>query len=395
LNSVLFVDDEPLLLAGLRNLLRKERERWDMSFVASGSEALEFLAHHHRDIVVSDMRMAGMDGAELLTQIRERHPRTARVILTGQASKDDLVRALCVAQQILSKPCDRAVLCGTLERIFKVQELLANEKIAAFLGGIDRLPSFPKSYDELSRAMLREDVTTADIAGIVKRDPALSAKALSIANSAYFGLSRPTTSIHTAVSYLGFQLLRALALGTTIFSSASPSLFRAKRLENLPACSLIKAQLAQKFVTDRAAAEEAFAAALLLDIGHIVLAKRGGDDYVELLERADSGTRPVEELEHAQLGFTHAEAGGYVLGLWGLPMKLVEIVSCHHEPSLMRLQDCPVAAAVHVADVAVDAMQAGAGDPMAGVKPYFRDHPGVASHLEGWRKLAAEAWEAR
>ena len=72
---VLFVDDEPKILDGLRRMLRVMRDQWDMAFVQSGPEALEILGKHRFDVIISDMRMPGMDGAELLLEVRKRHPR--------------------------------------------------------------------------------------------------------------------------------------------------------------------------------------------------------------------------------------------------------------------------------------------------------------------------------
>jgi len=389
--SLLFVDDEPLVLDGIRNLLRKYRTQWTTAFATSGAAALELLAQEPRDAVISDMRMPGMNGAELLNQVRERYPRTARILLTGQASSADVLQALPVAQQILSKPCEPALLCTVLERLFRVQELLNNEKIQAMVGSVDRLPQFPRCYAELTAAMNRDDVGAKEIAEIVKRDSALSLKALSMANSAYFGLTRATSSIPVAVGQIGFQLLRSVALSTDLFARIGPAFANCRTLRDLPERSLLKAQLARKFVSDRQQAEEAFTAALLLDVGHIVLAQCQGEVYLPFLLEAESGERPIAECEQERFGFTHAEVGAYLLGAWNLPARMVELVGCHHLPALLDLAIDPVVAAVHVADVLVDAMQAGETDPLAAIALTIRDRPDVAAQLSAWVALANQA----
>lgn len=103
---ILFVDDEPNVLAGLRNLLRKQRDRWEMLFAPSGKAALEEMATCPVDVIVSDMRMPGMDGAELLRLVKERYPRTVRIVLSGHAEREAVSRAISVAHQFLSKPSD-------------------------------------------------------------------------------------------------------------------------------------------------------------------------------------------------------------------------------------------------------------------------------------------------
>src|SRR5580765_2202084 len=91
---VLFVDDEQAILDGLRNSLRKERKRWDMTFALGGQQALEEMKKTPADVVITDMRMPGMDGAELLRHIQRDFPAAARIVLSGQAERESIMRAL-------------------------------------------------------------------------------------------------------------------------------------------------------------------------------------------------------------------------------------------------------------------------------------------------------------
>ena len=113
---ILFVDDDVDVLESLRDALRKDRQRWDLAFATGGDAALEELAQRPRNVVVSDMRMPGMDGAELLTRIKAQHPTVARLVLSGHAEQEAMERAMRVAQEFLSKPCQIAVLRATIER---------------------------------------------------------------------------------------------------------------------------------------------------------------------------------------------------------------------------------------------------------------------------------------
>src|ERR1700748_660191 len=107
---ILFVDDEESVLDALESLLRKERDRWEMVFVLDGTQALEELRKKPFDLVISDMRMPGMDGAELLAHVKADHPSAARMILSGQATREAIIRSVPVAQQYLAKPCHAAAL---------------------------------------------------------------------------------------------------------------------------------------------------------------------------------------------------------------------------------------------------------------------------------------------
>jgi DNA-binding NarL/FixJ family response regulator len=177
---ILIVDDDPFILDALRNLLRKERHRWEMTFAGGGEEALLQLDGAPYDIVLSDMRMPRMDGAELLAKVKELHPSTARMVLSAQASREAVLRAIPVAQQLLPKPCDAAVLVSVFDRTLRLKSLLANQAICDVAGKLDALPSVPQTYLELTETAARRNSGVADLATVVERDPAMSAKVLQL-----------------------------------------------------------------------------------------------------------------------------------------------------------------------------------------------------------------------
>src|SRR6185295_19425398 len=104
--------------------LRPMRHEWEMFFASSGEEALTFLATQSVDVIVADMRMPGMDGMELLTQVRRRHPDVVRITLSG-LDQDGLAKAVIgLAHQTLLKPCDTDSLRGALKRALTLREVL-------------------------------------------------------------------------------------------------------------------------------------------------------------------------------------------------------------------------------------------------------------------------------
>src|SRR4051812_28888233 len=139
--KVLFVDDEPRVLEALERALRIARVGWEMSFATSGEAALAVLEANRYDVIVSDMRMPGMDGAALLAAAFERDPAMARVVLSGQAEEAAALRVIHVAHQFLSKPCDTKLLRHVVERSGLLQPTLADPNLRAMLGSVDRLPS--------------------------------------------------------------------------------------------------------------------------------------------------------------------------------------------------------------------------------------------------------------
>ena len=77
--TILFVDDEPNILAGLKRMLRALRKEMRFEFAENGPAALDLMRERKVDVVVSDMRMPGMDGAALLTAIKEQYPEVIRI----------------------------------------------------------------------------------------------------------------------------------------------------------------------------------------------------------------------------------------------------------------------------------------------------------------------------
>lgn len=394
MKRILFVDDEPQILDGLRDLLRKQRKQWDMVFALGGEAALAELDRGRFDVVVSDMRMPGMDGAALLQKIKEQYPTTARIILSGHAEREAVVNALPVAHQFLSKPCDAGVLRTVVERACGLQALLQDDNVRSVIGKVDRLPSAPRTYWALTQAATRPEVGVADLAKIVEQDPAMATKVLQLVNSSYFGLAQRQTSVQQAVAYLGVELLKALTLTAHVFVSAATAGVLELSLDVLQQHSMLAARIAKRLLADKKRAAEAFTAALVHDIGKIVLAMGVPDRFGEALRSARKTARPDHIVEKELLGVTHAEVGAYLLGLWGLPLSIVEAVAYHHQPELVAPTDSVVA--VHVANALSHGSVDAPPDPSAGgrLNVAFVESSVFGSELPRWRALAEEELRA-
>jgi putative nucleotidyltransferase with HDIG domain len=360
---VLFVDDEQQVLDGLKDLLRKQRKVWEMVFALGGEQALVELERSPFDVVVSDMKMPGLDGAQLLARVKQAHPATARIILSGYAERDAVINALPVAHQFLSKPCNVDVLRDVVERTCSLETLLRDERVRSAIGQLDRLPSAPQAYWDLTQSIADSSTSLAQVAEIVERDGAMAAKILQLVNSAYFAVAQKQTSLTAAVAYLGTDLLKALTLTAHVFSLNVKKL-PGFDLEALQEHSLRVARIAKRFFDEKAAAAEAFTAAVVHDIGKIVLASSVPERYADVL----AGSRGSIKLEHEKeveiLGVSHAEVGAYLLGLWGLPLGIVEGVAYHHRPEFFASSE--LLCALHVADALVHESTETRNDSSAG-----------------------------
>jgi HD-like signal output (HDOD) protein len=387
---ILFVDDEAQVLAGLQDLLRRHRRDWEMMFATGAEAALGEMAKTPFDVVVSDMRMAGMDGAELLRRVQQEYPSVARIVLSGYADRDVMVRALPVAHQFLNKPCDARELQLVIDRACGLQALLHDRATRDLVGKLDKLPSAPRCYLELTRAVTTLEGGLGAVAAIVERDPAMSAKVLQLVNSGYLGNGQRVTSVQRAVIYLGVDLIQGLALNAEVFSTMTLPPVEEFSLEAVQEQSFLTARIAKQLVADPRRGEEAFAAAIVHDIGKPILALVMPDRFATVIRTAREQRRPSADVEREMLGVTHAEIGAYLLGAWGLPMSIVEAVAYHHTPAKARMVTKDVLAAVHVADALVSAHRAGGVSKAEDlIDRAFLADAQLLDSLPHWRDLAA------
>jgi len=349
---VLFVDDEPRVLQGLRRMLWTMRDEWDMEFVTSGEEALAALDRKRFDVVVTDMRMPMMTGAELLARVRDRHPEVVRLVLSGQASEDVSIKSVAAAHQFLAKPCDAETLKSTIRRTRSLRALIASEALQNLVSQIGSLPSPPKHCLDLLAEVEANDPSMHRVAELISSDPAMSAKVLQLVNSAFFGIQRQVSDPQQAATMLGLHTVTMLVMSVQVFSSFRDGPHDA-RVNEIMDHSLETAGFARtigsRLSADQRTLEACCSAGLLHDIGKLVLSTALADRYASVLQRAVHEGLNVAEAEREDLGASHAEVGAYLLGLWGLPNPVVEAVAYHHRPDALEPGAVP-AIAVHVAD---------------------------------------------
>ncbi len=143
MKNLLFVDDEPRVLQGLQRQLHGMRHEWDMHFVENGAAALEYMAREPVEVIVSDMLMPGMDGAQLLGEVLLRHPHTVRLVLSGHADREAVLRLIGPAHQYLSKPCNAEELRAAIARALALRDLLANDQLKQLASKVKSLLSTP------------------------------------------------------------------------------------------------------------------------------------------------------------------------------------------------------------------------------------------------------------
>jgi len=397
MKRVLFVDDEPSVFEDLQRMLRSQRDRWELVFANGGMAALALLETVPFDVVVSDLQMPGMDGATLLKQVRKQFPDVVRIVLTGDLELQAAFRTLDVAHQLLLKPCDAEGLRVAVERACSLKDKLSSSLILRTVTAMGELPALPRTYAALSRALNDPDVSLDRMAKIVESDVAISAKVLRLVNSAFFGLMNEIATVKTAVCYLGVEILKHLVLSVEVFGVfRAPKSIAGFSMEELQDHAQLTARIVKRLPVPRYLGDAAIVAALLHDVGKLVLAARLPDQLARALKIASHDGRPLYAVESDLMGFNHAEIGAHLLALWGLPSPIVEAVAYHHAPDRIPQRGFDTVAAVYLANLfahecARDQSSARAFPVPLPTDLAYLEALEVTPHLPAWRAMAQEA----
>ena len=395
MRRVLFVDDELRILEGLRRMLRTQGHEWEMTFAPGGEAALALMEAAPFDVIVSDMWMPGMDGVRLLDHVREHYPQVVRIVLSAHTELSTALRVVPVAHQFLPKPCDAAMLRVAVERACHLKGLLNDDSIRRRVGALRDLPSLPRTYDALTQALTDPDTSLQKIARIVEQDVGICAKILQLVNSAFFGIGHCITNIDHAVIYLGINTLRSLVLSVEIFRVFQPkTALPGFSLEEMERHARLAAHIAARLPVPIHLTDITMVAGMLHDVGKLILAWKFPERFKQMLRQAAEEHCPLYKIEEREYGFSHAEIGAYLLGLWGLPYMLVEAVAFHHGPNRVPHQSFDAVAAVYVANLL--AYELAAPSPELSLENTIETSQEelaaleVQENLAGWRAMAAE-----
>ncbi|MEN7342534.1 MAG: response regulator [Pseudomonadota bacterium] len=387
MKRILFVDDEPNILQGLKRMLRSLRHEWTMHFALGAEEALDIAEAHGVDVIVSDMRMPKYDGAWLLGEAQKRFPDAARIILSGHSEQEMTIRSVAATHQFLAKPCDAELLRETILRTLKLRDMMRSSRLQKLATEIGRLPSVPETYRQLNAEMGKEDMSMQTVAEIVEQDLAMSAKILQLVNSAFFGLRKEVGSVSQAVAYLGTEVIRALVLSEAAFKSfdgKATGVDAGALMRKGQAVASVARAIAKQETKNKSIIDEVFQASMMHELGRLILAAELPDDFVKVSGMRREGVQDIDA-EREVFEVTHSEVGAYLLGLWGMSDGIVEAIAYCREPDRSEAKQFAPLAAVHAA-VAFEAETSGQGDAV--LNEAWLEDIGLADRIDEWRALA-------
>ena len=396
MRRVIFVDDAPEILQHLRRLLAPMQSEWEMQFFDSAAPALAAIRETPCDVVVSDMTMPRMDGAKFLGEVCKVCPQTIRIILSGDQSPYNYVRSASVAHRFLQKPFDTATLKSTIDQVEALRAVLGNPALRNLVNEIKTLPSLPSIYQDLMQEMQAPQASLKKAARIVAKDLGMVTKILQLVNSAFFGLRTHVSDPEQAVALLGFDTIKSLVLSSQVFAQFDHAKLPSFSLDELWRHAMLTGTYARRIAKDAGASQqmmdEAFTAALLHDVGVLVLVANKPDDYGRVLDLAHTTQIPDWQAEREVFGADHAHVGAYLLGIWGLSDGIVEAVAFHHHPGDYLASGFCAVAAVHAGNALAEPQVRGGdgANEVIGLDQAYMTRENLLSRLTRWRELCAQ-----
>jgi len=395
MRRILFVDDEPMVLDGLRRMLRGMRNEWEMEFAASGHDALKVLDSKRFNVIVTDMRMPGMDGCQLLNHVKELHPQVVRIVLSGHSDKDMILKSIGPVHQFLSKPCDAETIKTTVARVCSMRDIMEDEALIKVVSAVESLPSLPELYSEVVDEVNSAEGSLDRVGEIISRDSGMSAKILQLVNSAFFGLPRQVTNPVKAVQLLGLDTVKALILSVKVFSMFSRSDLAFYSVDHLwhhsLGTGLCARAIAEREKWGQELKDEAFMAGLLHDIGKLILAEKFPAQCRNVVESVDHTNCCIHEAEQDIFGTTHTQVGAYLLGIWGFSESITKTVAYHHSPGSCPCPASNTLAVVYLANIFERKRLSGAEMESAPeLDTECLERLGISDRVAIWRMLCAQ-----
>jgi HD-like signal output (HDOD) protein/CheY-like chemotaxis protein len=390
--SILFVDDDPLVLRGLQRSLDEYCENWEADFASSGKEALAKLSGRSYDVVITDMHMPVMDGIQLLDAVSQRAPGVIRYVLSGNTSDAQILRSTHLVHQMIPKPCVIEKIYDIVERACHLRDSLSAPQFLRIITSVKTLPSVPRIYNQLIEQLQSETASAQEVGRIIAQDAAMTAKILQLVNSAFFSISENISNPQKAVTILGLNTIKSLVLGIQVFSEY-------QSCRNLPVSvdvvwehslhvSSLAFSIARSLNLSSQEQEAARVSGVLHDVGMLLGSQIPG--VFQSVRFYKNGHACIDS-EYQILGTSHAEMGGYLLGLWGLPSPIVEAVAFHPMIGMEAEAKPGVVTALHVANGLINMCQLEKATNYAAYlnTPYLQKH-GLVDRLDPWTLKACD-----
>lgn len=384
--AVVYYSQDAQVVAGARRLFQAFKVPWQIHYACDPDHAWSLIEQGGKHLLIAECSIATYAGS-LLEEVAERVPHLVRLALVPTLDERQAFLQAGWAHQALPQPCNAKMLLHEVRRSSDLASLLADSHLSGLLNNLHDLPSTGAGLDAVWRELRSAEPELRRLVAAIEREPSLVAQVLRLANSPLFSPAGTVASLKQAVVLLGLSRLRSLILYLSCFARVDDDTIaqlhlhawtsHTQRITTL-ALAIAKAERANAVFR-----EQVLLAGVLQDIGVLGLAAVEAERYCACFVPQAVLLR---EAEQAAFGVTHAEVGAFLLGLWHLPLPIIEAIRFHHRPSHDARPDFDVAAVLHCANALCEEHR-GIGP---GPDDDFLEVIDKAGRLDAWRALAAE-----
>lgn len=384
---VLFVDDEPQILAGIKRMLKAVDSQLCVSTATDAFAAIEIMKQERVDLLISDMRMPGMSGSELLDIAKRDFPRTVRIILSGEAELELVLKTIGSMHQYLCKPCESSVIQRLVQRARNLHDAIGDPKVPEELGRVTSFPSHPIIFRAIQDELESPDPSLETLRKCVAADAAMTAKVLQLANSGIFGSNKIVVCAEEATELIGISNLRQLVQSSHLLRTAAHKTTQAFVVgiaDHSWRTAVLARQIAKSESLSEPVIQECFTGGILHDVGKIVLADYLNEEYLEVVAASQCSQHSLLQMERETCGIGHDQVAGLILALWGLPERLADTALLHHSPEAHQCEQLSPPAIVYAANRLLhERYQEETGNPTPGIPKANLPH----HHYRRWRQL--------
>lgn len=353
--NVLLVDDNIQVLNSLKRLLIMNE--YNVSTTINGEEALVILKNNKIDLLITDIKIPGLNALELLRKTKSISPSTIRIILSGYANEEILlkIKQNNLAKLYMLKPWNNNELLANIKQIFNIKNKLEQKNLLQIIDNIKALPSPDNVYRDFE-LMLNRDADMHEFANLIESDPSIAAKLLQVANSAFYGIK--TGSVKIAITYLGLINVKNIIFSVSLYNNQKKMASNQTINDDIEILwkhsvytnkilNFLYVKILNKNIPDIISM-----VGLLHDIGKFVLINNFSEKYLEATKKIRNSNNMLYLFEHYEfMNITHEEIGAYLLNWWELPQAMVEAVLYHHGPITDSIIDKELSSLLYISDI--------------------------------------------
>jgi HD-like signal output (HDOD) protein/CheY-like chemotaxis protein len=335
---IYIVDDEPMLGEMLSQFLSKTNSDWKTASFTSPAQAIEATRQTPPDMVISDFAMPGMNGTDMLEQIRLIAPSSIRILVSGFANPKAMANKLAAAHQYLAKPYSLADIRSKIQKALNAREHFKNVELRSTVLAIRTLPAMPQIYYALLSVLENPDSSYTDVVDILTKDAAISAKIIQMANSPLFRENtggQAVIDLLQAINLLGTERVKAAVLSHQLFESykSIPDFFGSQSLTHHRwETANSSYEIARQMDLKEDQVRDAYVAGLMHDMGRLILMDNFATIYRVVCQRALSENRPLTPIETDAFKMSQADVIGFLASLWGMRDRIVHAITFQERP---------------------------------------------------------------